>query len=154
MPKISNRSYNALLERLNEYVQKHDGRNSPVRLLVLNVACTLNQPFTADKLVDACAEHRISKGTVYNTLNLFVDAHILHVSESRLGRSHAEYELMVGSSLRMHTICYKCGRITALHNAALTAMIKNRQYTNFIPQHISLFIYGECKTCKTKPTSL
>ena len=68
--------FGAALERLNAYMVSHNMRFSPVREMVLEQACLLPQPFTATQLVEACVSEHISQGTVYNCLQVFVDASI------------------------------------------------------------------------------
>lgn len=125
-------------------------RPSKVRNMVLTQVCLLPQPFTADQLMAACAEERISVGTVYNALDLFVKAMLLHATQRQRGKAATEYELMAGSPTRMRYICQKCGRTVEIQDKVLTRMVTERKYTNFNMQHFSLFVYGECKICRSK----
>ena len=125
-------------------------RPSRVRNMVLEQACALKQPFTAAQLIDACAEQRISVGTVYNALDLFVLAQILHATERQRGKAATEYELVTSPVTRIQIICQKCGRTKEIHDKAISLIVQERKYSNFNMQHFSLFIYGECKICPTK----
>jgi len=142
------KQYKAAKETLDQYVNTHGLRPSKVRDMVLEQICTLKQPFVAEQLVEACAEERISVGTVYNALNLFVLAQILHVTERQRGRAAMEYELVRDNAPHMYIICDKCGRKTEFHDIAIERLLQERKYTNFNMQHISLFVYGECKSCR------
>ena len=69
----SNNPYDAALVRLNTYIAEQNMRVSTVREMVLEQVCLLPQPFTADQLAKACQAERISVGTVYNALSLFLN---------------------------------------------------------------------------------
>lgn len=148
MKAVSPKTHNAALRQLNAYLRAHEMRPSKVRDMVLAQICNLPQPFTAEQLVTACREERISVGTVYNALNLFVLAQILQLHDRQRGRMASEYELIVGSAMRMQVVCTKCGRVTEMHDKAIERLIKERKYANFNLQHVSLFVYGECKLCR------
>ena len=143
-------SYIAAQERLDTYVREHGMRPSKVRNMVLEQVCQLEQPFVADQLVEACKKERISVGTVYNALSLFLLAQILHAIDRQRGRTATEYELMTGSVIRMQILCGKCGRVADIHDKVIERMVKERKYSNFTMQHFSLFVYGECKICRRK----
>jgi len=145
---VSSKTHNAALKQLNAYLKAHEMRPSKVRNMVLAQICSMPQPFTAEQLVEACQAERISVGTVYNALNLFVLAQILQMHDRQRGRMASEYEVIVGTAMRMQVVCTKCGRVTEVHDQAIERLIKERKYTNFNLQHVSLFVYGECKLCR------
>lgn len=140
--------YNNAVERLNGYLKANEMRPSVVRNAVLEQACYLPQPFTAKQLVEVCKEQRISIGTVYNSLNIFISAQILHATERQRGKAATEYEVITGEHHCMQIICQKCGRISDIQDKAIARLIKERKYSNFTLQHYSLFVYGECKVCR------
>lgn len=143
------KAHTAVFKQLRTYVHENGLRPSRVREMVLEQVCLLPQPFTADQLVEACRAQRISVGTVYNALNLFLLAHILHANERQRGRSATEYELIIGKQMRMQMMCTKCGRVSEIRDKAIERLVKERKYTNFTMRYFSLFIYGECKKCRT-----
>lgn len=140
--------YNNAVERLNGYLKANEMRPSVVRNAVLEQACYLLQPFTAKQLVEVCKEQRISIGTVYNSLNIFISAQILHATERQRGKMATEYELITGNQHHMQIICQKCGRVSDIQDRAIARLIQERKYSNFTLQHYSLFVYGECKVCR------
>lgn len=125
-------------------------RPSSVRKIVLEQICQLPQPFTAEQLVEACQDERVSVGSIYNALNLFVLAQILHVTNRQRGKNAMEYELSVGSPARMHVVCTECGRVTEIHDKAIASLIQERKYSNFLMNNFSLNVYGVCKRCPKK----
>ena len=142
------KSYKTASAKLNAYVQEHAMRTSQVREMVLEQVCQLRQPFTADQLVAACKPERISQGTVYNALDLFLEAKILHAADRQRGRIATEYELITGNAIRMQLECQRCGRLVEFHDKAIERLVMERKYSNFTIQHYSLFVYGECKLCR------
>ena len=140
-----------VLERLNAYIQTHGMRPSPVREAVLEQACSLPQPFTAEQLRVVCEAMRISVGTVYNSLNLFVLAQILHATNrQRGGRAATEYEVVTPNVMRMQYICTECSRTVDFHDKAIERIVRERRYSNFAVNTFSLFVYGQCKICRSK----
>ena len=135
-------------ERLEQYIRENNLRPSPVRMIVLEQACRLEQPFTARQLETVCAEDRISTGTVYNTLNVLVAAQILHATTRQRGRTATEYELTFGNHSRLQIICEKCRRVSDFRDKAIERLVEERRYSNFNLQRFSLFVYGECKRCR------
>ena len=89
-------------------------------------------------------------GTIYNSLNTFVDAQILRATERQRGKAATEYELITGSSNRLQIVCKKCGRVTDITDKAITTLVQNRKYSNFNMQHFSLFSYGEGRVGRKK----
>ncbi|MBQ7631583.1 MAG: transcriptional repressor [Paludibacteraceae bacterium] len=139
---------NSALERLNRYVLANNKRPSKVRNIVLEQAFLLPQPFVADQLVEACQAQRISVGTVYNSLEIFVSARILHSITRQRGQNATYYEWIVGEQTRLQVVCEKCGRVSDFHDKAIERLIQERRYSNFNMHHFSLYVYGECKLCK------
>ena len=135
-------------ERLHQYINEHGLRHSPVRTQILQQACLLPQPFTAQQLEEVCQPLRVATGTIYNSLKLFVVAQILHATSRHRGQPQVEYEVITGNPIRMEIICKRCGRITEFPDKAIARMIRERHYSNFDMQHFSLLVYGECKLCR------
>ena len=146
--KNEEKIYNSLVTKLHAYEAEHNRRPSPVRLAVLQQAWTLPQPFTAEQLQEACLAERISLGTVYNCLAMFQDASILHTIERQRGKAVREYELVVDNLIRMQLVCERCGRVSHIHDKAIERIVKAKKVPNFIKQHFTLIIYGQCKRCK------
>ena len=142
------KAYKAAQDKLDAYIRENGMRASKVRNIVLEQVCQLSQPFTAEQLVEACAVERISIGTVYNSLNLFLLARILHAINRQRGKTATEYEIVTGSVPHMQVVCTRCGRMTEFHDKAIARLVQERSYANFNVQRFSLFVYGECKICR------
>lgn len=143
-----NKTYDAAQARLNAYIKQEKMRNSPVRKAILEKVCLFKQPFTAEQLIEACAEEFVSDATIYNALNLFVSAQILQAVKRQRGQTAVEYELTFSSHSKMQIICLECGRITNVRDKILEQQIKDYKYYNFTPYRISMVLYGVCKHCR------
>ena len=136
--------------RLSAYIRGHEMRESEVRDMVLKQVCRLQQPFTAEQLKTACSEERISKGSIYNALNLFIEAGVVQEYERRVGQTVAEYELIATVRSHMQLVCRNCGRRTNFNDKAIMRLVNERKYSNFTVQRFALVVYGECKICRRK----
>ena len=123
-------------------------RLTVARRWVVEQMCLLKQPFTADELYEACSEKRIVKATIYNTIELMKDAQLLHTNYRDVGHPVTDYELMAGTWHRMQFICQKCGRPVDFRDKSIDALLKKHKFPNFNMLNYSLFVYGECKTCR------
>jgi len=133
---------------LREYMGLHKMRNSQERWIILRYIVDNPGRFTANDLLAWIKPHFISRATVYNTLDVLEKAHIvkcLHVQHS--GRL-MEYELALGEQSSMQIICTKCGRVQNVMDKATQTAVTIKNYPNFIMQHYSVYVFGECKTCK------
>lgn len=144
----SPKTYEAALERLNAYIKDHNMRRSVVREMILEQVIALPQPFTAEQLAKVCAAERISVGSVYNVLSVFIDAQIIHAFQRQRGQNATEYELTTVVENCIQMICGRCKRATTIHDKAIEHLVATRKYSNFNPHHYTLFIYGECKHCR------
>lgn len=143
-------SYKIAQSKLETYIQANNLRHTTERYILLRCVCALEQPFSVDSLVKVAEEEHISLATIYNSVNLFVSAQILHCISRRYGRKLAQYELMTQRTVRMEMICTRCGRVSRIKDVAIENLVRTRKYSNFNMQGYSLYIYGECKTCKRK----
>ncbi len=150
--EIIENSYRAAEAKLRAYIRAHadEMRPSKVRNMVLRQVCALPKPFTADQLVKACIPDRISVGTIYNSLKLFIDAHIVQGHTRQRGQMATEYELLTDHENRFQMICTACGRLVELDDKAITRLVTTRKYSNFNMAHFALYVYGECKICRRK----
>jgi len=138
------------MDRLAAYIRSNGMRPSAVRKMILKAVCGLPQPFPAKQLAEACKAERISVGSVYNALDLFIKADILRATKRQRGKAATEYELVLGNPVRMMVVCQRCGRRTEFNDKAIDRLVRERKYSNFNLQQYSLVVYGECKVCRKK----
>src|SRR5437016_6241305 len=103
--------------------------------------------FDADQLIDDLkrAGFRVSRATVYRTLNKLVDAGLLRRLE--LGpRSYYEHDY--GYPQHEHLVCEKCGTMIEFQNPAVEQMIREVcQDNQFQTTGHTFIIRGVCGAC-------
>jgi Fur family ferric uptake transcriptional regulator len=97
-------------------------------------------------------KYRVSRATVYNTLDLLVDCEL--VSKHQFGRNQAQYEKSYGYKQHDHLICTDCNKVVEfcdprmqnIHNTA-------GELLQFRVLHHSLILYAACarKNCENNP---
>jgi len=92
---------------------------------------------------------KISKATVYNTLDLLQECGL--VSKYRFAENTSRYEKAFGRPHHHHLICLECGDIIEFVNDKLER-IQDEVCTEktFEPQSSSLQVFGTCSKCKKK----
>ena len=88
----------------------------------------------------------VSRSTVYNTVELLMDAKILrrHVFEGM----QAQYERI--TLPHTHLICTTCGKVKEVRDTNFAAFMNARRFNAFNADHYSLYVYGTCSTCARK----
>lgn len=141
--------YKTALQLLDNYIRENNLRHTLEREKLLKMMAELNMPvFSFSDLDQKRKEAHISVPTLYNSLNLFVSARILYRMQRTQGVKQEQYKWTFDTKNTLRMICTRCGREAAFTDKALQHIVSNRNYTNFVPAHFSLFVYGECKTCR------
>lgn len=149
LPKLPEGKYRELRRRLDEYVLAEHMRRSEVRDILLRLVCELEQPFSAGQLVELAEAEHVSQASVYNIIRLFLKARILHIVSRESTREHAMYEILAGKSSTIELKCIHCGRQQRLTCKPIVNAIMAYHVNNFDIRRFSLFLYGECKTCRS-----
>lgn len=133
------------------YLEERGLKVTPQRLAVLREALATEGHFEADQLHHRLrlAGHRVSKATVYRTLELLVSSGVLR--QVSLGERHAHYEHALGHRHHDHLICIDCGRIIEFTSPELERMQEEicRQH-HFRPLGHWMRIVGRCRRCARK----
>lgn len=140
-------------ELLCAYLNEHRLRHTPERFAILKVVCQL-QHFSLDELRSALTELTISRATIYNTLSLLEDAHLVQKLDKEFGVRAAQYELVHASESSVQIVCQRCGRVSAIKDSTIHRMLADKRWPNFIPQHFSLYMFGYCKVCRRKRNNI
>lgn len=142
--------YNELLTLFTNYMTGKKLRKTEERYKIFELLCTFPGHFDIDMLHEKLQEVRfhVSKATLYNTLEVIVDAGLLipHQIASRA----TQYELKHLADSHQHLICTKCGTIREIRTEALKADLKKLKITRFTPEFYCLYVYGICSKCKFK----
>ena len=105
---------------------------------------------SADDLVDLIRreDHRISRATVYRTLQWMVDAGIARKVDFGEGRFRFEHSYR--HPRHFHLICKSCNQSSEFLSSDIEALIEEiATARNFAARQSVLQIYGECEDCRT-----
>lgn len=141
--------YREAYQRLCAYIETHQLRHTAERMTILSTVCML-QRFSVDDLRYALTGITISRATVYNTLSIMEEAGIVHRLEKDFGKRATQYEIVFLRHSSVKIICQKCGRISEVKDSTIQRMLDDKNFTNFVQERYSLYIYGHCKVCRKK----
>lgn len=132
---------------LTEYLRSHGLRNTPERFALLNAIYSIDGHFTPDILVDKMANEfnfRVCRATVYNNLELLVDAKL--VFQHRFSEG-AQYEKSYNKVSHSHLICTECGTVTEFYDHNVHRHMESLKVKRFNISNYSLYVYGLCSKC-------
>lgn len=132
---------------LRAYLDEHQLRHTPERFAILAAVCKL-QRFTIDELRASLENLTVSRATIYNTLSLFEDAKLVYRLSKEFGVRTAQYELVKSSESSVRIICQRCGRVGIVKDPTINRMLADKRWSNFVPDHFSLYVFGNCKVCR------
>ncbi len=139
---------NSVVRRFTEYLDQHSMRRTTERYAILNLIMGINGHFTIEELQQMIEKDgfRVSRSTVYNTIELLIDAKMLrrHVFEGM----QAQYERI--TQPHTHLICTTCGKVKEVRDTNFAAFMNARRFNAFNTDHYCLYVYGTCSTCARK----
>ena len=138
-----------VIQSLDAYLDEHRLRHTPERYTILETICQL-QRFTIEELREALTQLTISRATIYNTLLLLEKVGLVQKLEKEFGVRAAQYELVQASDSSVQIICQRCGRVSVVKDSTINRMLADKRWTNFVPDHFSLYVFGQCKVCRKK----
>ncbi len=138
-----------LKDRLKNFIEKKGLRNSRQRMAILEIISDMDDHFSIDELYQKTKSiyPQIGYATIYRTVNLFVDAGILH--RRNFHNDSPIYEIILQQDHHDHIICLGCGKIIEFNNERMER-IQNyiaKQF-NFEPKFHRFEMYGYCEKCK------
>jgi Fur family ferric uptake transcriptional regulator len=137
-------------DTLSKYLKSKGGlRATAERHAILDAVLQTQGHFDAEGLYSRLISSgiKVSKATVYNTLNLFQSAGL--VSKYRFAESSSRYEKAFGRPHHHHLVCLSCGDIIEfVHDRLEKIQAEVCNENKFLPQSSSLQIFGICSRCK------
>ncbi len=136
----------------SQYLERHSFRKTPERYTILEEIYRRNDHFDAEALYIhmKAQNYRVSRATVYNTLDLLVNCDL--VTKHQFGKNTARYEKSYGYRQHDHIICVECGKVLEFCDPRIQ-QIKDvmGDLMNFDITHHSLNLYGQCNiNCEHK----
>jgi Fur family transcriptional regulator, ferric uptake regulator len=133
-----------------ERLRPEGGKRSSKRDTIVNVFLRQEGHLSADDLVDLIRreDQRISRATVYRTLQWMVDAGIARKVDFGEGRFRFEHSYR--HPRHFHLICKTCNQSSEFLSSDIEALIEEiASARNFTARQSVLQIYGECEDCRT-----
>jgi Fur family ferric uptake transcriptional regulator len=129
-------------------------KRSSKREQIVNVFLRQEGHLSADDLVDLIRkeDHRISRATVYRTLQWMVDAGIARKVDFGEGRFRFEHSYR--QPRHFHLICKTCHRSFEFLSSDIEGLVEEvAAARNFSASQSVVQIYGTCEECRTGRTS-
>jgi Fur family ferric uptake transcriptional regulator len=133
-----------------ESLRPAGSKRSSKRDLIVNVFLRQEGHLTADNLVDIIRQEdqRISRATIYRTLQWMVDAGIARKVDFGEGRFRFEHSYR--HPRHFHLICKTCNRSFEFLSSDIETLIEEvANARGFAPRQSVLQIHGTCDACRT-----
>jgi len=135
------------------YLQKAGHRKTRERFAILEEVYSRDDHFDADTLYMGMKSKnfRVSRATVYNTLDLLVNCNL--VTKHLFNSGNAVYERAFGFYQHDHLVCKECGKITEFCDPRIHNI--NRKVAELMHFQVTehkLTLYGLCANCVNKNT--
>ena len=133
-------------QRFAAHLERAKQRKTPERFAILEEIYRRTDHFDAEALYIhmKTQSYRVSRATVYNTLELLVGCKL--VTRHQFGTNLARYERAYGRRQHDHLICTQCGRVLEFCDPRVQ-QIKDMmgELFEFTVEAHSLNLYGRCK---------
>lgn len=149
MSMVVERKYEDIIKEVKSifavHLEEQSFRKTPERFAILEEIYKRTDHFDAEALYIHMKNqnYRVSRATVYNTLELLVSCDL--VKKHQFGKNLAQYEKSYGYKQHDHLICVDCGKVLEFCDPRVQ-QIKNMMgdILKFTITHHALNLYGHC----------
>lgn len=140
-------------QRAISILKSHQLRLTPQRKTILKYLINHHTHPSVEMIYQDLKLHddSISIATVYNTLRLLVDYHLVIELQSGDGSTHYDYF----GQPHYHVVCTNCGRIDDVFSDQFEALSEQlaqitADNTNYLPTRTDVEVHGLCPNCRAK----
>ncbi|MDR2473956.1 MAG: transcriptional repressor [Tannerella sp.] len=149
---ITNTEPETIEEAFSEYLKSKNLRHTIERDAIFGKIYNTDEPFTPEMLRQKLEDEnfRVSKASIYNTIELLLDAKI--IVRHQFTNSLVQYELKHLSEGYAYLICTHCDRVRKIREEKINNFLDKLKISKFTSEYYSLYFYGICSRCKYMPS--
>ena len=144
--KVEGNNFEEVKKIFSTHLENNGHRKTPERFAILEEIYTRTDHFDAEALYIhmKTRNYRVSRATVYNTLELLVTCDL--VKKHQFGKNLAQFEKSYGYKQHDHLICEDCGAVLEFCDPRIQ-QIKTMmgELMKFEITNHSLNLYGHCQ---------
>ena len=147
MDSIDNNA-DTLLNLFSNYLKNKKLRFTIERSAIFTAVSKTKEPFTLKMIRQQLEDinFRVSRASVYNTMELLIDANI--VVRHQFTSVIVQYELKCIAEQFSYAICTHCGTVRKVKNDKFKRLLSDYKIPKFTLDHYVVQFCGTCSKCK------